>query len=87
MLAAMISSTASIVKTSEEKMNAYYQNNVQLENFASPSPDNTINVNITTGDGTGVDSSEIIESPKADYKTNGAFSKTPVVAYHLSAEE
>jgi len=88
MLAAMISSTASMVKTSEEKMNVYYESNAELEIFASPSSEEEepIEVIITTGDGTGDDSAEEIETPKVDYKSNGAFSKTPVVAYRLHPE-
>lgn len=85
MLAAMISSAASLVKTSEKKMNDYYTNNAQLETFASPT--DTVKVTIALEDGTGAGSVEIIESPEVDYITNTEFSKTPVVAYRLSAEE
>ena len=82
MLAAMISSTASMVKTSKEKMDAYYKDNAALETFASTDGQTTVAITITTmGDG----SSSTIESPEVDYKSNGAFSKTPVVAYRLHA--
>ena len=80
MLAAMISSTASMVKTSEEKMNVYYESNAALETFASKDGQTTVAISITT---TGDDSSSTIETPKVDYKSNDAFSKTPVVAYRL----
>lgn len=83
MLAAMISSTASLVKTSEKKMNEYYKNNTQLETFASTT--GKVKVDIVLGDGTGAGSSEAIESPQVDYVSNTEFSKTPVVAYRLSA--
>ena len=85
MLAAMISSTASLVKTSEKKMNAYYENNAQLETFASPA--GKVKVEISLGDGTGAASSGELESPEVDYVSNVEFSKTPVVAYRLSAGE
>ena len=85
MLAAMISSTASLVKTSEKKMNAYYENNAQLETIATPA--GKVKVEISLGDGTGAASSEKLESPEVDYVSNVEFSKTPVVAYRLSAGE
>ena len=81
MLAAMISSTASL----EKKMNAYYENNAQLETFASPA--GKVKVEISLGDGTGAASSGKLESPEVDYVSNVEFSKTPVVAYRLSAGE
>ena len=87
MLAAMISSTASLVKTSEKKMDEYYKNNVNLETFASTAPDSPITVVITTETETGAGSTGTIESPQVDYVLNDAFSKTPVVAYRLSAGE
>ena len=84
MLAAMISSTASMVKTSEKKMDDYYKENAALETFVSTDDNTTVAITInTTEDG----SSSTIESPKVDYTVNDAFSKTPVVAYHLSAGE
>ena len=82
MLAAMISSTASLVKTSEKKMNEYYENNAMLETFASTEGQTSVEITVTT---TGGGSSNTIEAPKVDYVSNGAFSKTPVVAYHLHA--
>ena len=81
MLAAMISSTANMVKTSETKMNEYYKANAALETFAaSVEP---IDVAITVTNSSGVASSAEIESPKVDCISNNAFSKTPVVAYRL----
>lgn len=81
MLAAMISSTANMVKTSETKMSEYYETNAALETFADP--DGPIEIAITVTNSSGVASSAEIESPQVDYKMNEAFSKTPVVAYRL----
>ena len=89
MLAAMISSTASLVKTSEKKMNDYYKNNVQLETFASAASEGKVDIVLGDGSGSGMGagSTGTIESPQVDYVLNDAFSKTPVVAYRLSAGE
>ncbi len=80
MLAAMISSTANMVKTSETKMNEYYEKNAALETFSSTDSQTSIVIAVTT---TGDGSSNTIESPQVDYKLNDAFSKNPVVAYRL----
>ena len=80
MLAAMISSTANMVKTSETKMNEYYEKNAALETFSSTDSQTSIVIAVTT---TGDGSSNTIESPQVDYKLNDAFSNKPVVAYRL----
>lgn len=72
MLAAMINSTVNMVKTSETKMDEYYQNNLGLEEIGTDSQGK-----ITLKD----DGSKISIEKDVYQARNETFQKTPVVAY------
>ena len=77
-LAGMITTTTRLVKTSEDKLNSYYEANVPLETRSSK--DGSFGVTIT------VDGSQAA-SENVEYNKNDTFSRKPVVAYYLPVSE
>ena len=72
MLAAMISSTVSIVNKSKTKMDEYYQNNAILELQTSPTATSILTI----------ESSTVQETPTVELYENGTFNKK-VYAYQI----
>ncbi len=73
-LAGMITTTTRLVKTSEDKLNSYYEANLPLETRSSN--DGSFGVTISVKD-------LQVASENVAYKKNDVFSKKPVVAYYL----
>lgn len=75
MLASMIQSTNSLVLTSENKMNEYYEANMELESYNSP---RTATIIISTQSGS---PSLNVSVQNVPYQGNSVFSNNPVFAY------
>ncbi len=80
-LAGMIGAAGNMVKTSETKMNEYYESNVKLENFSEAGGTATVNI---TASGEAASITGNIESVTVEYLINRVFSDHPVVAYRLA---
>lgn len=80
-LAGMIGAAGNMVKTSEVKMNEYYESNRKLETFSEESGNATVNI---TASGEAASTTENIESVTVGYVINRVFSDHPVVAYRLA---
>ena len=75
MLAGMITATANLVKTSENKMDEYYKKSWDLETISTATEPITLTIAEDTADGN-IRFSETVNQFK-----NGIFQKTPVIAY------
>lgn len=80
-LAGMIGAAGNMVKTSEAKMNEYYESNRKLETFSEESGNATVNI---MASGEAASTTENIESVTVGYVINRVFSDHPVVAYRLA---
>lgn len=74
MLAGMISATASMVKTSETKMNEYYQGSEVLETFSGAERGPTVTLKIGTA---------TFEPIPIEYAKNEVFSDHTVISYRI----
>ena len=80
-LAGMIGAAGNIVKTSEARMNEYYESNVKLETFSEEGDTATVNI---MASGEAASTTGNIESVTVEYVINPVFSDHPVVAYRLA---
>jgi Tfp pilus assembly protein PilV len=75
MLAGMISATASMVKTSENKMKEYYQGSAALETFSEAESGPTVTLKTDTA---------TFESIPIVYAKNEVFSDHTVISYRMT---
>lgn len=83
MLAGMISATASMVKTSETKMNEYYQISAALETFSEVVNDQdqapTATITVTKNS-----ENKNLDPVKIEYAKNEVFTEHTVIAYRMT---
>ena len=79
MLAGMISATASMVKTSEKKMDEYYQTSKNLETFSEMESDHTPTATIKSKSDPAT-----FDSIPIEYAKNEVFTEHTIVAYRCT---